>query len=529
MQSISDADRALVGAYEKITLSVYIDGEKLTAGIGSCEYHASCASTEEFSFGNACAAGASLIVYGAYPGLKGRRISVNWSVSDTEYSLLTGRVKSCPVTAGRTTLELWDEMYYGGSDAFAVPSHLLMDCDATEAFQSVANSMGVAPEPETMAMLSGVTIAGGFSDLPDSVSNAAVAGHIAGLLGGNAIITRAGLLAIRRYSPAVVKSFQRVPTSDILTVDEDGNAVINLNSPYVTVDDEGNCEILSDMIVVFADNEGNVTITESTDSPGSQWSAEVYSGGASAEGIDYIITGITFQREREIPGTNSDGTQSVEVQTEEFGAGDGTMLVSNPLADQAAADRVFADLEGLVVRPGSYNFPGGLLLEPGDIITAVSIDGNYSVAAAQISMTLDGGCRTTITCGGASESGGIVGSINQALKDLQVAYAKIQKLVVRNADIVSAKISNLSVEDIHVGKIHSTDYETRTMDHIYPGMDIYPADALYPNNGEEITKGLEIDFTAGIIRGVFFSSVTDALEERIAALEERIGNLMSAT
>lgn len=459
MQSVSENDRALVDAHAKITLTMYLDGEKLDAGIGSCEYQASCGNSEEFSFGNACAAGLTIPIDGAYPGLKDRRISVRWSVSDTEYPLLSGKVKNCQVTAGRTMLEIWDDMYYGGSDAFVPPSRLLTDCDAAEAFQAVADAMGVQPEPETLEALTGITITGGLADLPEEISNSAVAGHIAGLLGRNAVMTRDGLLAIRGYRAT-------------------------------------------------------------------GWVSAVYSGGASAENTDYTVSGVTFQREQEVTIINPDGSTSPEARTLEYGAGDGTLMISNPLADQDAADRAYSALDGVTIRPGSYRMPGGILLEPGDLITVVTMDGSYCVAAVQLTMTLDGGCQITVACGGESPSGGAVGQINEAIRDLQVALLKVRKLIAENAEIVSARITNLSVDDISAGTIHSTDYKIRELEQIYPSADVYPSDDLYPNNGEEIIQGIEIDFSAGIIRGVFFSSVIDALEQRIEDLEAKVSGLI---
>lgn len=387
MQIISQTDLALVNAYRKITLTIYLDGKKLDAGIGSCEYQTSCGNTEEFSFGNACAAGATLPIDGAYPNLKGQRISIKWSVSDTEYPLLAGQVENCVVNAGRTTLEIWDDMYYGGSGAFVSPSRMLTDCAAADAFQAVADAMGVEPEPETLEILSGITIIGGLSDLPEEISISAVAGHIAGLVGGNAFMTRDGLLAIRGYSAT-------------------------------------------------------------------GWASEVYSGGASAENTDYSVTGVTFQREQEITVTNTDGRASPETQTLEFGAGDGTLMISNPLADQDAADRAYNALESVVIRPGSYRMPGGIQLEPGDMITAITMDGSYAVAVVQLAMTLDGGCQATVSCSGEPPSCGAVGQIHEALKALNYALIRVKKLIA----------SDISASRITTGILQSENGETFYLD-----------------------------------------------------------------
>lgn len=210
-------------------------------------------------------------------------------------------------------------------------------------------------------------------------------------------------------------------------------------------------------------------------------------------------------------------------------------MVNNPLADQAAADRALEALESVTFRPGSYSFPGGLLLEPGDIFAVESMDGTYQIAAVAVSMSFDGGVKTSVACGGAVKSGGAAGTINQALKVLYADFARLRSLVAENATIVSAKITNLSVNDIIAGRIRSTDFETVTLDKVYPAADLYPGKTVYPNNGEEIIRGIEIDFSQGIIRGVFFNTVTDDLGKRVTALEaantaltERIAKLENA-
>lgn len=461
MQHVSESEKALIDSYAKITLAIYIDGVRLTAGIGGCEYAHSCGDDEAFSFGNACAASLTVPIDASRPDLKGHRIKVTWAVSETEHPLLTGKVENAKVSAGQTTIEAWDDMYYGGSDAFVPTSAMQSDIDAAEAFSALAGFMGVTAEVETLDMLSGITIRGGLGGAGDEVSNSAVAGYIAGLVGGNAIMTRGGLLAIRLYTPT-------------------------------------------------------------------GWSTEPYSGGASAENEDFRITGVTLQREEMVTVTNTDGTTGEEEQLTEYSAGDGTLMVANPFADQEAAERAYAALQSVVIRPGSYSFPGGILLDPGDMFFVESMDGTYCVAAVLINMGFDGGVKTDVSCGGPTADGGAAGAVNQALKTLMADFAKLRSLVAENAAIVSAKITNLSVEDIVAGRIRSTDFATVTLPEIYPAIDLFPSDTLCPNNGEQIIRGFEIDFASGIIRGAFFNPVTDALIDRCDKLEARIEALERA-
>lgn len=461
MQIVSDIAKSLVNDYQKITLSVYIDGERVDVGIGSCEYSPSCGDADEFTFGNACAANISFVLGAAYRDLKGRRVQVKWSVNDEEYPLLTGQVEEAKVSAGRTTVEAWDDMYFGGSNAFSLAGTFSANADAAIAFAAIADAIGVEAEQETLDTLSGIEIVDGFAGIKAETSNSAVAGYIAGLIGGNAIITRAGQLAIRGYSQT-------------------------------------------------------------------NWKTEPYSGGASAENTDFAVMGITLQKEYTVTSINSDGTTVEGESTAEYVSGDGTLMVGNPLADQAAADRAFATLASILFRPGSYSFPSGLLLEPGDIFTVESMDGTYQVAATTIRMSFDGGVKTTVACGGAVKTGGATGTINQALKTLCADFARLRSLVAENATIVNAKISNLSVDDIVAGRIRSTDFQLSKHEVYYPADDLFPSDALFSSNGEQIVRGFEIDFEHGVIRGVFWSEITDALTERIIQLENRLQKIEDA-
>lgn len=399
MQSVTSSAKALVNNYAKITPSIYIDGEKLNTGIGLITYTPSCGSMESFGFGNGCAAGLSVRVDGAYPNLKGKRIEAKWSVDGTEYPLLTGEVESATVSANSTTIEAYDDLFRKGGMQFAVPDALLTECTADAALVALGDAMGVAVEDSTLTTAASVTLPSGLNGLGDEVCISQIAGYVAGLMGGNALMTRDGLLCVRGYSAV-----------DFYT--------------------------------------------------------EPYAGGAAAQNEDYSVTGVTFQRQAIKTVTYEDGTTSEEEYTVIYSAGDGTLAVENPLADQAAADRAWAVLAGVTVRPGTYSFPGGLLLEPGDIFTVRSMDGTYPVAAVAMTMTLDGGCMTEASCGGDVPSGGVVGTINQALQTLQADLARVKQLFADNAQIVSAYITNLTVDQIKAGTKSLADVISNVQDQV---------------------------------------------------------------
>lgn len=402
MQNVSDAAKQLVDNFAPVALAIYIDGEKLDVGIGTGSYTGACAGDDEFSFGNACAAGMNIVIAAACPHLKGHRIQIVWSVDGVEYPLLTGCVKTSKVTAGRTAIDAWDDMYFAGSSAFAITDAVAEDCAAAVAFAAVASSMGVTAEPESLALLEGLTVPRGLSNA-DGLSNSAVAGHIAGLVGGNALMTRSGLLAIRQYA------------------------------------DTG-------------------------------WETEPYSGGASAENEDFAVTGVMLQREETASNTNTDGTAAEQTETKVYSAGDGSLMLANPLSSQDAAERAFEALKDLSFRPGNFTFPGGLLLEPGDIFTLHTMDGRYAVAVASITMNFDGGVKSTVDCGGAAEDGGSVGSVNQAIRELALDYAKLKKLCADNAEISSANIDYLMVNVLHA--------DTFELDQLSADQDVFQFDEI---------------------------------------------------
>lgn len=86
----------------------------------------------------------------------------------------------------------------------------------------------------------------------------------------------------------------------------------------------------------------------------------------------------------------------------------------------------------------------------------------------------------------------------------------------------------ISADIIRAGHIRSTDFQLSKHEVYYPADDLFPSDALFSSNGEQIVRGFEIDFEHGVIRGVFWSEITDALTERIIQLENRLQKIEDA-
>lgn len=113
----------------------------------------------------------------------------------------------------------------------------------------------------------------------------------------------------------------------------------------------------------------------------------------------------------------------------------------------------------------------------------------------------------------------IPGKIDQTL-DQQMVFNKLTNN--GQAQGIFLKDGNLYIHAsfIAAGVIRSTDFLAVPVDQIFPGEDAYPGEDVYPNyGGEKILRGMEIDFQTGVIRGVFWSEVTDALNQRVTALE----------
>jgi hypothetical protein len=103
----------------------------------------------------------------------------------------------------------------------------------------------------------------------------------------------------------------------------------------------------------------------------------------------------------------------------------------------------------------------------------------------------------------------------------QGIYRENGKIYV-NASFI--KTGFISSDLIKAGVIRSLDYKSEPIEENYPSASLFPGVSLYPNNGESITQGIEIDFESGVIRGVFFSDVTNELADRITKLEQAVFN-----
>ena len=108
---------------------------------------------------------------------------------------------------------------------------------------------------------------------------------------------------------------------------------------------------------------------------------------------------------------------------------------------QAILDTVWASIGGLAYTVGSCDIFHGLLVEPGDLVTITDKAGvAHTLAVMSLTMTIDGGCKTTLratgestTDAGAAMQGSLGGKVSQLVVDL----AKMKQLIIEGPDGVT--------------------------------------------------------------------------------------------
>lgn len=462
MQQISSIDETLLLKYAPVVIHITAGSQSEELRSGNVQIDSMCGAADAFSFGNACTTTVRMVLDGVYSNLRNEQINLAWSVSDDQiYPLFRGWVTKTEVSSGKTTIQAGDIMLVKGSKPMMINDRMRDHMTAGEGWIAVAAQLDCYYSQEDVDKLNKIGILNGFNNLPEEVSISTVAGYLAGLFGCNAVVDRSGTLRLTGPTAA------------------------------------------SQLAVPF----------------------KGYSGGNTTQDQMFVVSGITMERTDLIQVRGDDGTVSEEEQISAYSAGDGTLLVENPLCDQVTVDLAWNNLENLTFQPGRYSFPQGIQVEPGDRVRVQTLEGYQTTVAMSITHSIDGGVKTTTACGGWPESGGAAGQINRALQSLSAEFARVRKLIAENAEIVNARISNLRAEDIIAGRIRSEDFSVTEDPLIYPDVSLFSADDVFPRNGELITKGFEIDFAAQTIRGSFTSNVTDDLDRRLTAVENFIASL----
>lgn len=230
------------------------------------------------------------------------------------------------------------------------------------------------------------------------------------------------------------------------------------------------------------------------------FSTEVYQGGSSAENENYAPSGVRFVRQITTRITNADGTISESDTIATYSAGDGSVEMENPLANKVAATRAYNALRSISSRKGTYSFPMGIQLEPGDVITVTTMDGTYPVAIVSQQLDIDGGVKSTVRGAGQMYPNGVngtmtntytptrnsmrsarllgdtadeedepdtdadeifvpghVGPVTQRLNSLELEMLKVKNLQAENAEITNANIQNIKAGNIDVDALFARD------------------------------------------------------------------------
>lgn len=417
-----------------------------------------CCSEGGLSVGNVCSAQLRGVVTGAAELLD----EVIWAEcvfteNGVEKSVLLGcfRVTEWLRTEDTAELTAYDALYWGTGGGY------LPDCGenpkVNEVLADLARQMGV--DWEAQSGLGELIRVGG--DLTGH-SIREMLGRMAALAGGNAVLTREGRLKVVWFSEGAAFSQE-----------------------------------------------------------------EAYSGGLTTKGR-LFLAGMQVS----VPNEGDEEQTVLSV-----GAGSGfVMELENPCFNEAVLGQVWQELStfneeaasltgviGGMASLGSLSVLGGLETEVGDLVTMTGKNGEKTVLPAMsVVLELDGGSRCTVSAmgQGAAETGAVFqGMLGRSITRLQGDVAEFRRVAAEEAELLRAKITNLTVEDIKAGIIRSTNFRTVAAPVIYPSAGLFPHETLYPSNGEEIVEGYAIDFGAGVIYGAF---TNDRIERRLEDIERRL-------
>ena len=174
------------------------------------------------------------------------------------------------------------------------------------------------------------------------------------------------------------------------------------------------------------------------------FSAECYEGGWQMEAEEFIPQGLTFLR------VGEDATGALREQA--FSAGDGSLVLENPLADQSYVDLAWSQMSGLAFYVGQFSIPGGLLLEPGDII---ALEGK-AVACTGLTITIDGGVKTDVTSCGEEDEGGARGSLTNRVDGAVNRMEQIQQQVVAEKSAREQAVEELNAALADASGLYAT-------------------------------------------------------------------------
>lgn len=186
------------------------------------------------------------------------------------------------------------------------------------------------------------------------------------------------------------------------------------------------------------DRDGKLALRWFASSGQSYSPSDYYNAGLSIDGTSTLAC---IQATAEETTTDADGNTSVTTNTYTAGGTGVGISIQNPYMTQAILDTVWASIGGLEYTVGSCDIFHGLLTEPGDLVTITDKAGvAHTLAVMSLTMTIDGGCKTTLratgestTDAGAAMQGSLGGKVSQLVVDL----AKVKQLIIEDVNGVT--------------------------------------------------------------------------------------------
>ena len=186
------------------------------------------------------------------------------------------------------------------------------------------------------------------------------------------------------------------------------------------------------------DRDGKLALRWFSDSGQSYSPSDYYNAGLSIDGTSTLAC---IQATVEATTTDADGNTSVTTNTYTAGGTGVGVTIQNPYMTQAILDTVWASIGGLAYTVGSCDIFHGLLTEPGDLVTITDKAGvAHTLAVMSLTMTIDGGCKTTLRATGESTTdarAAMQGSLGGKVSQLVVDLAKMKQLIIEGPDGVT--------------------------------------------------------------------------------------------
>ena len=186
------------------------------------------------------------------------------------------------------------------------------------------------------------------------------------------------------------------------------------------------------------DRDGKLALRWFAASGQSYSPSDYYNAGLSIGGTSTLAC---IQATVDVTTTDADGNTSVTTNTYTAGGTGVGIAIQNPYMTQAILDTVWATIGGLAYTVGTCDIFHGLLVEPGDLVTITDKAGvAHTLAVMSLTMTIDGGCKTTLRATGESTtdaSAAMQGSLGGKVSQLVVDLAKVKQLIIEDVNGVT--------------------------------------------------------------------------------------------